>query len=118
MNKLIKYPLTVIGVIIFIYLFGYCVSVQSDAYAITKKFVYQSPSLKREIGEISTIWLKPFSYHLEFSGNEGSAEFLCAIAGNKGSGELKVVLEKIEGIWKINLAELKKTTTRHPSIPY
>ena len=105
-RKIVKVAVVVLAIGLLPYLVGYLGSVNSGAFTEAQRFIIQSPTTKRELGNNINVQLAPFGYELEFSGSSGAATFKCNVKGSRGQGKVKITLEKVANIWRVTAATL------------
>lgn len=105
-QKIAKVAIVILTIGLLSYLVGYLASVNSDAFTEAQRFIMQSPSVSRELGNNINVRLDPFGYELEFSGSSGIATFECNVEGTKGQGTVRITLDKIGNTWRVKTASL------------
>lgn len=101
-----KIGVIVLSLTLFSYLVGYFMSANSDAFIEARRFITESPTVNRELGNNISVQLAPFGYELEFAGSWGVATFDCGVKGSKGKGRVQIVLNKAGKIWQVKTATL------------
>lgn len=105
-RKIVKVAVVALTIGLLSYLVGTLGSVNSSAFTEAQRFIIQSPTINRELGNNIDGQLAPFGYELEFSGSSGAATFKCNVMGSRGQGKVKITLDKVANIWRVKAATL------------
>jgi len=81
--------------------------INSEAYAVNKKFIYGHDMILAELGELKKIKLSSGS-KVSRLGDSGEADLYVLVVGSKGEGHVKSKLTKAEGSWTIKEAAFIK----------
>lgn len=91
---------------IILYIIGYLVIKETEAYKIANDFIISNKNLTEIIGEIKTVKLAFGGYMLEYTGPEGKADFELLVEGNKTNGTVYISMKREAGIWRVSEANL------------
>lgn len=66
------------------------------AYSTAKAFIYSSPSVKEEVGNVKSLGIIPQG-SVNISNGEGNGELIIKVNGDKATGRIKLILKKERG---------------------
>jgi hypothetical protein len=73
----------------------------NDGYRFAVKFIRESPTVAKQLGNVTSTHLALMGYGFSSSGPEAHGKFRVHVIGTRAAGEVYLNVEKSVGVWRV-----------------